>query len=75
MNDVFHRESEMRSWLVICLLVLLILAKGLFAFTVVGDRGQPGWSYGTVQDVPASSPYSEYDLLPHPQHVRGARGE
>ncbi|MFW6080944.1 MAG: hypothetical protein ACOC7W_03445 [Desulfosalsimonas sp.] len=75
MNDLFHKESELRSWVVICLLVLLILAKGIFAFAVVGDRGQPGWSYGTLQDVPASSPYSEYDLLPYPQHVRGARGE
>ncbi|MFO7932130.1 MAG: hypothetical protein ACQETG_02895 [Thermodesulfobacteriota bacterium] len=75
MQEGHKNETVFNSWVVVCLLVLLILAKGLFAFAVVGDRGQPGWSYGTVQDVPASSPYSEYDLLPHPQHVRGVRGE
>ena len=75
MSDLSQQVSAFRSWLIVALLVLLILAKGLYAFSAVGDRGMPDWSYGTVADVPASSPYADYPLLPHPQHIRGARGE
>ena len=75
MGDLSKQVSPFRSWIIIALLVLLILGKGLYAFAVVGDLGMPTWSYGTVEDVPASSPYATYELLPHPQHVRGARGE
>lgn len=53
----------------------IILFKGLLSFTVVSDRGQPTWAYRPVQDVPASSPYATYQLLPNPQHVRGNKGE
>ena len=68
-------QSVVRSWVIIGLLLVLILAKGFFAFAVVGDLGQPGWDYGTVADVPASSPFAEYELLPNPQHIRGADGQ
>jgi hypothetical protein len=75
-EDHFHpRESALRTWVVVFLLVALILVKGAYAFFVVGDRGMPGWDFPVVADVPAESPYAEYELLPHPQHVRGARGE
>ena len=53
----------------------IILFKGLLSFTVVSDRGQPTWAYRPVRDVPASSPYAMYQLLPNPQHVRGNKGE
>jgi hypothetical protein len=53
----------------------IILFKGLLAFTVVSDMGQPTWAYRPVRDVPAASPYATYQLLPHPQHVRGGKGE
>lgn len=75
MNDLAHQVSPARSWIIIVLLVLLVLAKGLYAFGVIGDFGMPSWNYGAVEDVPAQSPYAEYELLPHPQHVRGARGK
>jgi hypothetical protein len=55
--------------------MLLILIQGLFAFSVVGDRGQPDWDYRPVKDVPGESPYAVYEKLPYPQHVRGAEGE
>jgi hypothetical protein len=74
MKENSKHESVLRSWVVIGLLLVLILAKGFFAFAVVGDLGQPGWDYGTVKDVPASSPFGEYELLPNPQHIRGADG-
>ncbi|MCF8051785.1 MAG: hypothetical protein K9L59_11155 [Desulfobacterales bacterium] len=69
------RESALRTWIVIFLMVVLILAKGAYAFYVVGDRGMPDWDFPVVADVPAESPHAVYQLLPHPQHVRGARGE
>jgi hypothetical protein len=70
-----REESNLSTSVVIILLVLLILAQGLFAFLVVGDRGQPTWDYRPVKDVPGQSPYAIYEKLPYPQHVRGARGE
>ncbi len=70
-----HKESEVKSWVVIFLLLVIILSQGLFAFFVVGDLGQPGWDYRPIRDVPGQSPYAIYDTLPHPQHVRGAKGE
>ena len=54
---------------------LLILAKGFFSFWVVADRGQPTWDYRPVKDVPGESPYAVYEPLPHPQHVKGQKGE
>lgn len=56
-------------------MLVIIAAKGLFAYYVVGDRGQPTWDYRPVQDVPAQSAYAVYQLLPAPQHVRGAGGK
>jgi len=69
-----HKRS-IPPWLIISLLVLLILATGIYAYLVVGDRGQPSWDYRPVSDVPASSPDAVYDPLPYPQHVEGEKGE
>ena len=70
-----HKESSFVSWVIIFLLLALILGKGLFSFLVVGDLGQPTWDYRPVKDGPAESPYAVYELVPHPQHVKGAKGE
>lgn len=67
--------SGRRTWIWVAFLVVLILSKGFFAFSVVSDLGQPTWSYRPVQDLPAASPYAQYAPLPHPQHIRGAEGE
>ena len=67
--------SPTKTWMLIFLLVLFVLATGFFAFSVVGDRGQPSWDYRPVNDVPGESPYAVYDVMPFPQHVRGAEGE
>lgn len=75
MEETAHKESTLVTWVVILLCVLLILIQGLFAFSVVGDRGQPTWDYRPVKDVPGESPYAMYEKLPHPQHVKGAEGE
>jgi len=72
------RSTELsagKTWILVFLLALFILAKGFFAFSLVGDRGQPSWDYRPVNDVPGESPYAVYDVMPFPQHVRGAKGE
>ncbi len=68
-------ESATRTWVVIGLLAVFILAKGFFSFFVVGDLGQPDWDYRPIPDVPGESPYAIYEKLPDSQHVRGMGGE
>ncbi|KPJ78031.1 MAG: hypothetical protein AMJ54_05555 [Deltaproteobacteria bacterium SG8_13] len=75
MEPIEHKESEVKSWVVIFVLLVIILSQGLFAFFVVGDLGQPGWDYRPIRDVPGESPYAVYETLPYPQHVQGAKGE
>jgi hypothetical protein len=65
-----HARSERSTWIIILMLLLFILAKGLFTYLVVGDKGQPGWDYRPVPDVPGESPYAIYEPLPYRQHVR-----
>jgi len=69
------KESTFSTWIVIALLLAWILGKGFFSFFVVGDMGQPTWNYRPVKDVPGESPYALYQVLPYPQHVKGAKGE
>ena len=68
-------ESIRITWLAVGFLLVWILAKWFFSFTVVGDLGQPTWNYRPVRDVPGDSPYAIYRLVPHPQHIRGDKGE
>jgi hypothetical protein len=75
MMDAQDKLSSIRTWIYVGLMLLLILLKGYFAFWMIGDRGQPTWDYGTIKDVPSQSPYAEYELLPHPQHVKGKQGK
>ena len=75
MNVEHHHESLFRTWLWLGVMLGIILFKGFLAFYVVSDMGQPTWAYRPVNDVPASSPYAEYQWLPNSQHVRGAGGE
>lgn len=59
----------------IILMVAIILGKGFLSFFVVGDKGVPSWSFGTVLDVPGESAYAVYPELPYPQHIRGEKGD
>ncbi len=69
------KESTFGTWVIIVLLLAWILGKGFFSFFVVGDMGQPTWNYRPVKDVPGESPHALYQVLPYPQHVKGAKGE
>jgi len=75
MNTEAHTESELKTWITILCCLVIVFVQGLFAFFAVGNLGQPSWDYRPVKDVPGESPYAVYRLLPHPQHVRGAKGE
>jgi len=75
METSTHTESERKTWKTILFCLVIVFVQGLFAFFAVGDLGQPTWDYRPVKDVPGESPYAVYQLLPHPQHVRGAKGE
>lgn len=68
-------NSTVKTWIWIGVMLLIILGTGIFAFVVVSDKGQPGWDYRAVQDVPAQSPNAEYEKLPHTQHIKGKKGE
>ncbi|MBW2406441.1 MAG: hypothetical protein JRF17_03660 [Deltaproteobacteria bacterium] len=75
MSHSTTKESTWMTWVVIVLLLAWILGKGFFSFFVVGDLGQPTWSYRPIRDVPGESPYAIYQVLPYPQHVKGTKGE
>jgi hypothetical protein len=70
-----EKQSARTTWILIIALLMLILAKGMLAYFVVGDLGQPTWDYRPVADVPGESPYAVYPPQPYPQHVRGDKGE
>ena len=70
-----REESVFGTWMLIVLVTVWFLVYSLSAYFFVGDRGQPTWDLGTVNDVPATSPYAIYKSVPHPQHVRGEKGE
>jgi hypothetical protein len=75
MERISYKSSAFFTWVVIICLLLFVLIKGAFSFLLIGDRGQPTWDYRPVRDVPAESPYAIYYLAPHPQHIRGQKGE
>ena len=75
MSQHNSEESVIATWVIILFLSFLFLLYTLFAYKHVGDKGPPGWKYGTVADVPGDSPHAIYKTLPYPQHVRGEKGE
>jgi len=75
MSHSTTKDSTWITWIVIVLLLAWILGKGFFSFFVVGDLGQPTWSYRPIKDVPGESPYAVYQVQPYPQHVKGIKGE
>ena len=72
-----ERGPSLKGWFYVCVLALSFLVYGLFMFYVIGDKGPPGWDFGTVEDVPGESIYSTHPgalgtiPAPEPQHVSG----
>jgi hypothetical protein len=71
MEHTAQRETNVTTWFIIFLLLLIIAFKGALAYFLIGDRGQPGWDYRPVADVPGESPYAIYEFFHFPQHVKG----
>jgi hypothetical protein len=70
-----RKESVFATWVLIILVTVWFLFFSLFTYLIVGDKGQPTWNLGAVNDVPATSPYAVYTKVPHPQHIRGKKGD
>lgn len=51
-------NSTLKDWLVPIAIALLFLVWGLVIFFMVGNKGQPPWDFGVVEDIPGQSPYS-----------------
>ncbi len=72
------RASAVKTWLLVLFFVAIVVFQGWFAFTLIGDRGQPDWDYRPIKDVPGESPYAisdPYYPLPYAQHVLGEQGQ
>ena len=51
-------SSTLKDWLVPIAIAVLFLVWGLLIFFMVGNKGQPPWDFGVVDDIPGQSPYS-----------------
>lgn len=61
-SDVNVGLEKLKTWIIVLLMAVGILTYGLVVYTTIGDRGTPGWSYGSVADVPGESPFSSEPL-------------
>ena len=51
-------NPTIKDWLVPIAIAILFLFWGLLIFFMVGNKGQPPWDFGVVDDIPGQSPYS-----------------
>jgi len=51
-------NPTIKDWLVPIAIAVLFLVWGLVIFFMVGNKGQPPWDFGVVEDIPGQSPYS-----------------
>lgn len=69
-----HSISRARTWLLVAAMLGIVFFQGWLAYTLIGDRGMPGWDYRPITDVYGESIYAMYPPVPYPQHVRGPQG-
>ena len=51
-------NPTIKDWLIPIAIAVLFLVWGLLIFFMVGNKGQPPWDFGVVEDIPGQSPYS-----------------
>jgi hypothetical protein len=51
--------AKIKTWLIVFLIVFGILTYGIVTYVTIGDKGPPGWRYGSIRDVPGESPFSK----------------
>ena len=44
--------ERVKTWMIVFSIVLMILGYGLIMYLLIGDKGPPGWQYGSGRDVP-----------------------
>ena len=78
MEHEAHQTSAFKTWVLVLFMVGIVVFQGWFAFTVIGDLGQPDWDYRPIMDVPGESAYAidnPYHPLPYAQHVKSGLGQ
>ena len=53
-----EEKPRIKDWFVPIAIAVLFLVWGLLIFFMVGNKGQPPWDFGVVEDIPGQSPYS-----------------
>jgi hypothetical protein len=54
--------TRRRGWAVPMSLAVGFLLWGLLIFFSVGDRGQPPWGFGNIEDIPGQSLHSTHKV-------------
>ncbi len=68
--EAVDRRAMRRGFLIVSLIAALFLGYGIFMYFAIGDRGDPDWDFGGVEETPAQSIYSTAPpAAPQPQHV------
>ena len=57
-SEIQKPLEKIKTWLIVLLMVIGILGYGIVVYVTIGDRGPPGWNYGSIPDVPGESPFS-----------------
>ena len=64
------RRAVARGFLIVSLIAALFLGYGIFMYFAVGDKGNPDWDFGSIEDTPSQSVYSTGAAgATEPQHV------
>ena len=72
MDALRDRRAVMAGFLIVSLIAALFLGYGIFMYFAIGDRGNPDWDFGSIEDTPAESVYSTASPgAAEPQHVNG----
>ncbi len=71
-DAIRDRRAVMRGFLIVSLIAALFLGYGIFMYFAIGDKGNPDWDFGSIEDTPGQSVYSTAPPGPmEPQHVNG----
>jgi hypothetical protein len=83
-----EKRSLIKTWSIIGGIAVGFLAWGLLIYSVIGDKGPPGWDFSVIPDIPGQASYFTYSptrptgLAPspeppyvEPQHVMGPVSE
>ncbi len=72
MDAIRDRRAVVRGFLIVSLIAALFLGYGIFMYFAIGDKGNPDWDFGSIEDTPGQSVYSTAPPgATEPQHVSG----